>query len=442
MAERAVRPRAVQPRGNSLNAVFKSRQDNMSPKKILLATSLLIVPSIAPDPSGGWLAYAIYEAPKASDIITSLSAVMSVPDNPKRSGAEPAFWFGVQTHAGDGALVQPIQAKWLSGRWEMFHEIFDWTTHRDSAGPHFAVPAGDSVWAEVKFKPSDRSYDMSMTSLKTGQRTSFNYKLSSRQYATESTAYFVLEHQPRECSQLPPNGIVTWSNISVEVNNVHVPSPTLRAKQESPACGSKVHIVDNATVTLTWDTSAPSSYESYSYESYRYDLLVAEEEKKEGFDLMEKQGLVRVPGGHIVPRACLIELTNRGRHNASSNLLPYGCAAAPRHPDEKLSSPHVQIYAADVQFESTEPLTSFTADWVVPRCRRAPIGRSSISGLASSHRRPTWATRCYSRCFSTESTTATHGSCNRGSSTRETAATPSSPHPPSPSAPATASLAV
>ena len=77
----------------------------------------------APDPSGGWLSYAVFEA-DPTDTITKLSATMTVPDAPKHRGAEPAFWFGVQTHKGDGALVQPIQAKWLGGRWDMFHEIF------------------------------------------------------------------------------------------------------------------------------------------------------------------------------------------------------------------------------------------------------------------------------------------------------------------------------
>ena len=49
--------------------------------------------------------------------------------------------------------MPPKHTKSLRRR-EMFHEIFDWTTHRDSAGPHFAVPAGDSVWAQVTFKAS------------------------------------------------------------------------------------------------------------------------------------------------------------------------------------------------------------------------------------------------------------------------------------------------
>jgi len=222
------------------------------------ATLSFAAVAYAPDPSSGWLSYAIYEA-KPTDIITKMSAVMTVPENPLKDGAQPAFWFGVQTHNGDGALVQPIQAKWLHGGWDMFHEIYDWTVHKDSAGSHYVVPAGDSVWAQVEYRAKDNSYNMDMRSLVTGQRALYNYPLYAAQKATESTAYFVLEHQPHSCDQLPPNGIVTWSNISVEVNGEPVAAPLFRAEQESPACGSKVKIVSPTSIELTWDAKAANA---------------------------------------------------------------------------------------------------------------------------------------------------------------------------------------
>ena len=209
----------------------------------------------AADPSAGWLSYAVFEA-AATDTITSLSATMTVPSKVKGFGSDPAFWFGVQTHDGDGALVQPIQAKWLDGNWHMFHEIFDWTTMQDTATAHYTVPPGDSVWAQVVYKQEDNSYDMDMISASTRQRVRFNYKLNPRQNATESVAYLVLEHQPTECDQLPPDGIVTWSNISIEVNGAVVASPKFSAKQEKPMCGSMVEIVSPSVLTLTWNTTS------------------------------------------------------------------------------------------------------------------------------------------------------------------------------------------
>jgi hypothetical protein len=83
------------------------------------------------DPSGGWLSYAVYNAPQPTDVITRLSATMVVPDTPQGHLGSPAFWFGTQTAKGDGALIQPIMAKWLGDGFYMFHEIFDWTDERD-----------------------------------------------------------------------------------------------------------------------------------------------------------------------------------------------------------------------------------------------------------------------------------------------------------------------
>ena len=89
-----------------------------------LLSSLLCASTFAADPSGGWLSYARYKAPKPSDVITKLSATMVVPDTPSKSFGSPAFWFGVQTDQGDGALIQPIMAKWLGDGFYMFQEIF------------------------------------------------------------------------------------------------------------------------------------------------------------------------------------------------------------------------------------------------------------------------------------------------------------------------------
>ena len=43
-----------------------------------LLSSLLCASTFAADPSGGWLSYARYKAPKPTDVITKLSATMVV----------------------------------------------------------------------------------------------------------------------------------------------------------------------------------------------------------------------------------------------------------------------------------------------------------------------------------------------------------------------------
>eukprot|EP00756_Hemistasia_phaeocysticola_P029331 Hpha_TRINITY_DN16226_c0_g2::TRINITY_DN16226_c0_g2_i1::g.15094::m.15094 len=69
---------------------------------------------------------------------------------------------------------------------------------------------------------------------------------------------------------------------------------------------------------------------------------------------------LRVPGGRVVDSECIVRLPNNAHYNADAPQVPAGCSAG------NLSAPQVQIYAADVHFESQDPLTGFTADWVVP----------------------------------------------------------------------------
>ena len=68
--------------------------------------------------------------------------------------------------------------------------------------------------------------------------------------------------------------------------------------------------------------------------------------------------LMRIPGGHIVPRGCITALPNRAVYDASSTKATL-C-------NDTLAHANIQIYAADVHMKTTEPLTNFTTDFVVP----------------------------------------------------------------------------
>ena len=54
-------------------------------------------------------------------------------------------------------------------------------------------------------------------------------------HCTESTGYFVLEHQPQTCGEFPPNGKVTWTDIEVRP----CPSPTPRPQVARGAAAPK-----------------------------------------------------------------------------------------------------------------------------------------------------------------------------------------------------------
>jgi len=91
-----------------------------------------------------------------------------------------------------------------------------------------------------------------MTSLKGGQSSNYNYKLHKMQKKTESVGYFVLEHQPRSCDELPADGACHWTNITIHVNKKLVADAKWVAKQEKPKCGSKVVVHNSTALDITW----------------------------------------------------------------------------------------------------------------------------------------------------------------------------------------------
>lgn len=100
----------------------------------------------------------------------------------------------------------------------------------------------DAISKAIQFGVSAQT--TSMTSKNTGAVSNYHYKLLPGQRETESVGYFVLEHQPQSCDELPPNGIVKWTNITVEVNNKPVAEPLFVAKQESPTLLYAMYVVN------------------------------------------------------------------------------------------------------------------------------------------------------------------------------------------------------
>ena len=213
---------------------------------------MLVHHAHANDPSEGWLSYAVFRAPAPNDTITKLSATMVVPPKPRLPGGSPAFWFGVQTARGDGALVQPIMAKWLGDGYYMFQEVFDWTDGNDVQSTHIRVQPGETLHAEIEFEERSRSYAMSMTSSTSGHKSTYSYSLLPQQRATESVAYFVLEHQPTFCTELPPSNSVRWTDVAVEVNGSPVRAAKFMDQEEEPKCGAKAVVVNATTIDIVW----------------------------------------------------------------------------------------------------------------------------------------------------------------------------------------------
>lgn len=188
-----------------------------------------------------------------------MSATWLVPSAPTLPDFNPALWFGLQTHAGDGALIQPI-LKWFDNAWYLFHEVFDWTDESFQwGGARLEVQPGESITGELAYRQEDDSYDMVLTAAGSSARTlKYSYKLKAEQKANESTAYFVLEHRPSSCAELPANGGITFFDVNIQVEGVSVTTPEWVAAQKNPVCGSQAIVVDPRTIAIAWDPSARS----------------------------------------------------------------------------------------------------------------------------------------------------------------------------------------
>jgi hypothetical protein len=140
---------------------------------------------------------ASYTTYVANGTITMMNATVVVPSNPNKMGANPSFWYGLQTAKGDGALIQPILAwgQTYTDGFGIFHEVFDWNNQVDSrSAEHYRVYPGDVLTQSVVYKPEDNSYDMYIASKKTGKSILWNYKLEKEQNVPETTAFIVVEH--------------------------------------------------------------------------------------------------------------------------------------------------------------------------------------------------------------------------------------------------------
>eukprot|EP01104_Vermistella_antarctica_P008736 TRINITY_DN2211_c0_g1_i2.p2 TRINITY_DN2211_c0_g1~~TRINITY_DN2211_c0_g1_i2.p2 ORF type:complete len:136 (+),score=18.82 TRINITY_DN2211_c0_g1_i2:132-539(+) len=109
---------------------------------VVAALIMLGQPTYAQDPASSWLAYA--QASSSGDMVTSFSAIVTVPSKPKSRGGYMAFWIGQEPTTMDD-LFQPILAL-TSGEYLIWNEEFLWQNEYDYQSPHHGpVQPGDKV---------------------------------------------------------------------------------------------------------------------------------------------------------------------------------------------------------------------------------------------------------------------------------------------------------
>lgn len=138
----------------------------------------------------------------------------------------------------------------------IFNGVFDWTDESwHTSAEKTTVQPGDRITSSLFYVPNDNAYTMTIKS-ETSKTITTTYKLLPAQKGNESTAYFVLEHQPDACEAYPINGRCTFEDIYMEVDNKPV-TPEWKAMQERPACDSKAVVVDSKTIKFSWIPTGP-----------------------------------------------------------------------------------------------------------------------------------------------------------------------------------------
>jgi len=164
-------------------------------------------------------------------------------------------WFGIES-SDNLNLIQPVNP-WASNHWEMYNEYYQWSPTYNYDSKSFDVSAGDVLYGNVTYVESTQSYLMVHVDMTTGATVSSTIaiqKQSNGDYKEYTIAYFVFEKEAR-CDQYPPNNQVTFYDISIYYNNKKV-SPTWTTAYVDDVCNNRAKVVDEATIQITWDSSA------------------------------------------------------------------------------------------------------------------------------------------------------------------------------------------
>ena len=217
--------------------------------------SLINTGVVGDDPAQGWLGYALAQDPTGENRrITFIEAYWAVCDDPKVSGAFFSPWFGIET-SDNKNLIQPVNP-WDVDEWLIYNEYYQWDpTHNENSRSH-TVSAGDILYGSVSFNEDDESYTVYHSDLNDNWSVTSTIDVQEDSknggYKNYTMSYFVFEKEAR-CNQYPPDGKVTFYNISIFWDGVKQ-SPKWTTAYVDDVCNSRANVIDESTIEITWDT--------------------------------------------------------------------------------------------------------------------------------------------------------------------------------------------
>jgi len=211
-----------------------------------------ITESVGNDPATSWLTYAV--AKGGGKTVTYMNATWTVPSYPtqKVEGNAPGFWYGIEPEPA-AYLIQPILAWGYAGvEYTIFNGYYQWNDNNWWHSPQTMVTPGQTIVSSLTYQKSSNSYTMYIGCKETGKGVTSSRPVLNQQTYTD--VYFVLEHQPDDCQQLPSNGFVEFQDIYIEWDGNYV-VPKWQSSQFKPACNSTTQVVSSSDIKITWATS-------------------------------------------------------------------------------------------------------------------------------------------------------------------------------------------
>ena len=217
----------------------------------------------AQDPAHGWMAYAVGTMPAERERITRLEMTWTIGAEPSRSRAFFSPWFGMDPDDNLN-LVQPVNP-WSGRGWSMYTEYFQWRPVHNSNSDQYRAKAGQTLHGSIVYQEASDSYLLKQTLVETGDVSS---QVVPCQHGKKFTVPYVVYEKTFPCRTYPPDGIVTFRNITAECDGVDCTKDIKwEAKIMDANCNMAAHISpDNEEISITWDTSLASKYDNMTYE--------------------------------------------------------------------------------------------------------------------------------------------------------------------------------
>ena len=145
-----------------------------------------------------------------------------------------------------------------------YTEYFQWSPEHNSNSPQHGTKAGNVLVGTLEYDSKSDSYDLTQRDTTSGTVSKQNVAC---QKGKRYTVPYVVYEKVWSCGAYPPDGKVTFSNITAECDGEDcTKSIKWSAKVKDANCDMKAHITSPEEISITWDTKAKSVHDGKSME--------------------------------------------------------------------------------------------------------------------------------------------------------------------------------